>query len=85
MKMQNYVNMVSALIVLIGGLVIIFMYHGGMSVTTRVLIGLFVFIYFALRMGQTIMAIKRERRQNRSEIKGLAGLNDDGGERPKSS
>lgn len=80
---QNYVNMISALIVFIGGLMIIVMYPGGISMQYRVLIGLFVTLYFFLRMGQTILAIRRERRKGESELGGV-GAGDDGQGSPKS-
>lgn len=84
MNLQNYVNMLSALIMFVGGLVIIFLYPGGLPTQYRVLIGLFVTFYFFLRMGQTIMAIKRERRRSKGELKGLMEAEDDGSYGPKS-
>jgi hypothetical protein len=75
--------MASAMIILIGGLAIVFMYPQ-LSVKYRVLIGLFVTFYFFLRMAQTIMAIKRERRRAKGELKGLMEAEDDGSYGPKS-
>jgi hypothetical protein len=82
---QNYVNLVSALIVFIGGLMIIFMYPGGLSSTSRLFIGLIVTLYFAFRMTQTIMTIKRERQQNEGDLRGVTRGGKDGYEGPKSS
>jgi len=84
MNLQNYVNMASALIMFIGGLVIIFMYPGNLPGQYRVLIGLFVTFYFFLRMGQTILAIKRERRKGRSELRQVLEDRDDASPGPKS-
>jgi hypothetical protein len=81
---QNYVNLVSALIVFIGGLMIIFMYPGGLSSASRLLIGLIVTLYFAFRMTQTIMSIRRERRQSEGDLKGITQGGKDGYEGPKS-
>jgi len=84
MNLQNYINMASALIMFVGGLVIIFMYPGGLKAEYRVLIGLFVTFYFFVRMGQTILAIKRERRNERSELRGVAREDEDNRQGPKS-
>jgi hypothetical protein len=83
MNVQNYINMTSALIVFFGGLAIIFWYPGALSSQYRILIGLFVTLYFALRMGQTILAIKRERRESKSGLKGITGSSEDGPAKPK--
>jgi len=85
MNLQNYVNMASALIMFLGGLIIIFMYPGGLPSRYRILIGLFVTFYFFVRMGQTILAIRHERRKGRSELKMVEEGGDDGLEGPKSS
>lgn len=84
MRLQNYVNMISALIVFIAGIVIIVMFPGRLSSQYRILIGLFVTLYFFLRMGQTILAIKRERRKSLNEINGIAETGNDNPQRPKS-
>lgn len=83
MNLQNYVNMASALIMFLGGLAIIFMYPGGLPNQYRILIGLFVTFYFFVRMGQTILTIKRERRKGRSELKKALEGGDDGPPGPK--
>jgi hypothetical protein len=77
MNIQHYVNMASALIVFIGGLAIIFMYPGRISGQIRILIGLFVTFYFFMRMAQTILAIKNERRKAQSELRRGSKLGED--------
>ncbi len=83
MNVQIYVNMVSALIMFIGGLAIVFLYPGQLSSRYRILIALFVTFYFLLRMGQTILAIKRERRRREREFSEVIDTRDDGSQLPK--
>ncbi len=85
MNVRNYVNMFSALLVFIGGLVIIILYPLDLSNGSRILIGLIVSLYFFLRMGQVLLAIKRERRKARSELRGSVTNREDGSYDPKSS
>lgn len=84
MNIQIFVNMVSALIIFIGGLLIVFMYPAHLSSQYRVLIVLFVTVYFLLRVGQTVLAIKRARRESQREVWGMDASEDDRSEGPKS-
>ena len=68
MTVQIAVNMATALIVFIGGLVIVFAYPERLSNQYRVLIVLFVTFYFSIRMAQSVLAIKRERRRRESGL-----------------
>lgn len=78
MTIQIAVNMATALIVFIGGLVIVFAYPERLSNQARVLIVLFVTIYFSLRMAQSVLAIKRERRRRDSALSETADRPDEG-------
>lgn len=73
MTIQIAVNMATALIVFIGGLVLAFAYSEQLPNQYRVLIVLFVTFYFSFRMAQSVLAIKRERRRR----EGLLGNTDD--------
>ncbi len=74
MTVQIAINMATALIVFIGGLVIVFAYPERLSNQYRVLIVLFVTFYFSIRMAQSVMALKRERRRR----EGILGDTNDG-------
>ncbi len=78
MTLQIAVNIATALIVFIGGLVIVFVYPGQLTNQYRVLIVLFVTFYFAIRMAQSVLAIKRERRRRNGGLGGLTDGEDDG-------
>lgn len=78
MNIQIAVNMATALIVLIGGLVIVFVYPERLSNQYRVLIVLFVIFYFSVRMAQSVLAIKRERRRREGGLGDMSDLGDDG-------
>lgn len=78
MTIQIAVNMATALIVFIGGLVIVFVYPERLSNQYRVLIVLFVTFYFALRMAQSVLAIKRERRRREGGFGEMPDGGDDG-------
>jgi hypothetical protein len=77
MTMQIAVNMATALIVFIGGLVIVFAYPERLSNQYRVLIVLFVTFYFSIRMAQSVMAIKRERRRREGGLGDIVDRRDD--------
>jgi hypothetical protein len=78
MNVQALVNLASALIVFIGGLVIVFFYPGPLSNHYRILIVLGVTVYFLLRMGQAIVMIRRDRRRRNGQSSGAANAVDDG-------
>lgn len=84
MKFQHIVNIASALIVFIGGMIILFYFAGNLSIGIRVAIGVFVTLYFALRAGQSYRAITKDANRSHS----LAGEVSDNGtdkkRRPKS-
>lgn len=70
MNIQAYINIGTALVVFVGGLVVVFIYPGQMSTNVRVLIGLLVLIYFVVRMGQAYLMLKRPRGLGDSLSKG---------------
>jgi hypothetical protein len=77
-NIQAYINMASALIVFIGGMIVVFFYPGQLRQDVRMVIGLLVTVYFILRMGQAVLMLRRDTRR---------GLRDrpeeaDGDERP---
>ena len=84
MSIQNYINMATALIVFIGGTLIVFFYPGMLETQTRVLIGVLVLFYSVFRMGSSVMAIKRERRQKQGGLKQLVNEVNQASEGPKS-
>jgi hypothetical protein len=63
--------MASALVMFVGGMAIVFFYPGNLEYQYRVLIALFVSLYFLLRVGQSIFAIKRDRLSNKAQLDGL--------------
>jgi len=69
--------MASALIVFIGGLVIVFFYPGQLSSRYRILITLVVTFYFLLRMGQTILVLRRDRRRRERGFSDAIDAGDD--------
>ena len=75
MSTQNFMNMISAAIVFVGGMMIVIFYPGQIAGKYRVLIGIFVSLYFMARVVHTILAMRRERRQTRSELRYLADGN----------
>jgi uncharacterized membrane protein YbhN (UPF0104 family) len=77
MSIQIYVNMLSAVIIFVGGMIIALFYPGHLSNQYRVLVALAVLLYFLLRMGQTFFLIKRERRR---EKEGSDEVTKDGGQ-----
>ena len=78
--MQEYINMLTALIVLLGGMFIVFLYPGTLEIQYRVLIGIFVFLYSALRFGQAVMGIRRRRRSKISDFGDIVRNQEDQGE-----
>lgn len=78
MTIQIAVNMATALIVFIGGLIIVFAYPERLSNQYRVLIALFVTFYFSIRMAQSVMMIKRERRRREDRLGDTTDRGDDG-------
>ena len=85
MNVQQYINMSTALIVFIGGMLIVFVYPGFLEGHIRVLIGLFVLFYFAFRMGNSIMVIRRERKQKQGHLADLIDHEKREPKEPKSS
>jgi len=83
MSVQVYINMASALIMFVGGLVIVFFYPGRISDQYRVLIALFVTFYFLVRMGQAVLIIQRERRRKHGSLVESPDTDDDGERTPK--
>lgn len=77
-NVQTYVSMASALIMFVGGLVIVFFYPGQLSNQYRILIALGVTFYFLLRMGQAILIIKRENRKQERDFSDAIDAGDDG-------
>jgi hypothetical protein len=77
MTLQIAVNMATAFIVFVGGLMIVFLYPERLAGPYRMLIVLFVTFYFAARMGQSILAIKRERRRREGGTRDLTDRRDD--------
>ncbi len=84
MSVQNYINMATALIVFIGGTLVVFFYPGMLETQTRVLIGVLFLFYTVFRMGSSIMAIKRERLRKQGGLKQLISNADQPSEEPKS-
>lgn len=84
MNAQNLINMATALIVFIGGMLIVFFYPGMLEKQTRVLIGALVLFYSVFRMGTAVMAIKRERRGNEGGLRELVNKVEQAPEKPKS-
>ncbi len=83
MKIQQYVNMTSALIVFVGGMVIVFFYPGHLERHYRVLIGVFVSFYFLIRVGQTVIAVRKSRRSKKDGFKYLIDKNEEKMDEPK--
>jgi hypothetical protein len=83
MKVQEYINMTSALIVFVGGIAIVFFYPGHLERHYRVLIGVFVSFYFLIRVGQTVISIQRGRRSKKGDLKYLIDEEDEKIEGPK--
>lgn len=75
-KIQDCVNGATALTVLIGGLAVALFYPGSMETQYRILIGIFVSLYFLLRIGQVILAIKRRRLHENDRL----GIGDSSGD-----
>jgi len=85
MNIQLVINMASALIMFVGGMAIVLYVPGQMSSQIRVLIGVFVSFYFLVRVGQTILIIKRNRRESQEELRHLVTEDPKGDGEPKSS
>ena len=60
-NIQAYVNMAAALLVFIGGIVVVCVFPSRLAVGYRVLIGLAVAGYFVLRMRQAFAMLRRDR------------------------
>jgi hypothetical protein len=83
MKVQYYINIASALIILVGGLMIVFIYPGHMRGEFRVIIGVFVAFYFLARIGQTIQMIRGDRMGNNKGLKNLIDESEEANDQPK--
>jgi len=83
MRVQEYISMTSALIVFVGGMAIAFFYPGQMERHYRVLIGVFVSFYFLIRVGQTVIAVQKDRRSKRGDLKYLIDEDEERMEGPK--
>lgn len=59
-RIKHIVNIASALIVFIGGMIILVYFSGHLSMGVRVAIGVFVSVYFAFRISKTYKSIKWE-------------------------
>lgn len=81
--MQYYINIASALIILVGGLMIVFIYPGHMRGEFRVIIGVFVAFYFLARIGQTIQMVKRDNTGNSRNLKNLIDESEEVDDQPK--
>ena len=77
--------MTTALIVFIGGMMIVFFYPGVLKGNVRVFIGIFVALYFIFRMSNSIMAIRHERRRKQGLFSEDMGKDNHIGDKPKSS
>ncbi|MEZ5358562.1 MAG: hypothetical protein R3F48_06985 [Candidatus Zixiibacteriota bacterium] len=67
-NVQSYINMASALVVFIGGITITVFFPGGMEMSFRWIIALFVTFYFIMRMAQAIQVIRRNNRKENSSL-----------------
>lgn len=83
--MQYFVNMISAVIVFVGGMVIVIFYPGQIANKYRVLIGVFVSLYFIARVVHTALAMKRDKRQARFAIRHLTDSSEGNQEEAKSA
>lgn len=79
MSAQHYINLATALIVLIGGMIIVFLFPTQMDSSWRIIVGVMVLLYSAFRVGQVVLAIQRERRENEGVLTHLTE-NDQGNE-----
>lgn len=68
MRAQHYINLASALIVLVGGMIIVMLFPTQMDSSWRVIIGVMVLFYSAFRVGQVVLAVQRERRERSGEL-----------------
>ncbi len=83
-KFQHIVNIASALIVFIGGMIILFYFSGNLSIGIRVAIGVFVTLYSALRAGQTYRAIMKDANRSHSLLEEASDIETEKKRRPKS-
>lgn len=81
MRAQHYINLASALIVLIGGMIIVMLFPTQMDRNWRIIIGVMVLFYTAFRIGQVVLAVQRERRERDGELTHLTEDNRGDGER----
>ncbi|MDD4051579.1 MAG: hypothetical protein PHR28_06745 [candidate division Zixibacteria bacterium] len=72
MSPQHYINLATALIVLVGGMIIVFLLPTQLGSGWRVVIAVFVLFYSAFRVGQVVLAIQRERREKAGILTHLA-------------
>lgn len=79
MRLQHYVNLATALIVFIGGMIIVIMFPTQLETGWRVVIGVLVLFYSVFRVGQVVLAVQRERREKRGILSHLVE-NEDGAE-----
>ena len=84
MNVQAYIGVTSALIILVGGLMIVFIYPGQMRSEFRVALGLFVAFYFLVRMAQSVQAIRKNRMKTKQGLKYLIEEPEEDDGRPKS-
>ncbi len=75
LNIQAYISMASALILFIGGMVVVFAFPSRLSATWRVIIALAVAGYFLFRMRQTFSMLRRDRQEQK-----LESLNDERGD-----
>lgn len=83
-RFRHIVNIASALIVLIGAMIILVNFSGTLSTGIRVAIGIFVSLYFLLRIGQTYKAIRRDGGGSLAALDRIADRNTAKKRRPKS-
>lgn len=81
MRTQHYINLASALIVLIGGMIMVMLFPTQMDRNWRIIIGVMVLFYAAFRVGQVVLAVQRERRERVGELTHLTEDNRGDGER----
>jgi hypothetical protein len=81
MRAQHYINLASALIVLVGGMIMVMLFPAQMDRSWRVIVAVMVVFYSAFRVGQVVLAVQRERRERESELTHLTEDNRGDGER----
>lgn len=64
MHIRHYISLATAMIVLIGGMIIVIFAPGQLEGRYRVLIAVLVLFYFAFRVGQVVLGVQRDKRQS---------------------